>query len=197
MDLKALNKIGYGLYVITCFDGKKHNGFISNSVMQVASNPPMIAVSINKQNYSHGVIKESGKMNVNILTEDAPFVTFKQFGFQSGKDVDKFSGEEIITSANDLAIYTKNVNACICLKVESYVDTGTHGLFICSIEESAVMSDKETMTYSYYHKNVKEKPKAKNAYVCKICGYVYEGETLPNDFICPLCKHGAEFFEKK
>ena len=197
MDLKALNKIGYGLYVITSFDGEKHNGFISNSVMQVSINPAMLAVSINKQNYSHDVIKKTGKMNVNILTEDAPFSTFKKFGFQSGREVNKFENEEVILSGNGLAICTKNANACICLKVENYIDTGSHGLFICSIEESAVLSDKETMTYSFYHKFVKEKPKVKNAYVCKICGYVYEGETLPKDYICPLCKHGAEFFEKK
>ena len=197
MDLSALNKIGYGLYVITSFDGKKHNGFISNSVMQVSSNPVQIAVSINKQNYSHDVIKATGKLNVNILTEDAPFATFKQFGFQSGREVDKFYGEEVITSVNGLAIYNKNTNACLLLKVENYVDTVTHGLFICTIEESAVLSERETMTYSYYHKNVKEKPKIKNAYVCKICGYVYDGESLPTDFICPLCKHGAEYFEKK
>ncbi len=197
MDLKALNKIGYGLYVITSFDGKKHNGFISNSVMQVSSNPVQLAISINKQNYSHDVIKETGKLNVNILTEDAPFSTFKQFGFQSGRDVDKFKGEEVITSVNGLAIYNKNTNGCLCLKVSDYVSCGSHGLFLCAIEESAVLSEKETMTYSYYHKNVKEKPKIKNAYVCKICGYVYEGETLPPDFICPICKHGAEYFEKK
>lgn len=197
MDLKALNNIGYGLYVITSFDGKKHNGFISNSVMQVSSNPVKLAVSINKQNYSHDVIKATGIMNVNILTEDTPFATFKQFGFQSGRDVDKFVGENVITSGNGVSIITKNVNACLCLKVEEYVDTNTHGLFICTLEESAVLSEKETMTYSFYHKNVKVKPKVKNAYVCKICGYVYEGETLPPDYICPLCKHGAEYFEKK
>ena len=197
MDFKALNNIGYGLYVITSFDGKKHNGFISNSVMQVSSNPVQLAVSINKQNHSHDVIRATGKMNVNILTEDTPFATFKQFGFQSGRDVDKFAGENVITSGNGLAIITENVNACLCLKVKEYVDTNTHGLFICTLEESAVLSEKETMTYSFYHKNVKEKPKAKNAYVCKICGYVYEGGTLPPDYICPLCKHGAEYFEKK
>lgn len=197
MDTKALNNISYGLYVITSFDGNKHNGFISNSVMQVASNSIKLAVSINKQNYSHEVIKKTGVMNVNVLTEEAPFSLFERFGFKSGRDTDKFAREEVITSGNGLAIITKNVNACLCLRVEEYVDTNTHGLFICTLEESAVLSDKNSMTYSYYHKNVKVKPKVKNAYVCKICGYVYEGETLPKDFICPLCKHGAEYFEKK
>ncbi len=197
MDTKAINNISYGLYVITSHDGKKHNGFISNSVMQVASAPQKFAVSINKQNYSHDVIKNSGKMNVNILSESAPFSLFERFGFKSGRDTDKFEGEKVLTSDNDLAIITENVNALLCLKVESYVDTGTHGLFICTLEDASVLSEKESMTYAYYHKNVKIKPKAKNAYVCKICGYVYEGDTLPEDFVCPLCKHGAEYFEKK
>ncbi len=197
MDHKAINNVSYGLYVITSFDGSKHNGFICNSVMQVASSPQRFAVSINKQNYSHDVIKNTGKMNVNILTVDTPFSTFERFGFNSGRDVDKFKGQDIITSGNGLAIITKDVNACLCLKVEDYVDTGTHGLFVCVLEESAVLSGRESMTYSYYHKSVKVKPKVKNAYVCKICGYVFEGETFPTDFICPLCKHGAEYFEKK
>ncbi len=197
METKALNNISYGLYVITSFDGNKHNGFICNSVMQVASNPIKLAVSINKQNYSHDVIKNTGVMNVNVLTEEAPFSVFERFGFKSGRDTDKFLGEEVITTGNGLAIITKNVNACLCLRVEEYIDTNTHGLFICTLEESAVLSDKNSMTYSYYHKNVKIKPKVKNVYVCKICGYVYEGEILPKDFVCPLCKHGAEYFEKK
>ena len=197
MDIKAFNYIGYGLYVITSFDGKKHNGFISNSVMQISVSPLKVAVSINKQNYSYNVIKESGIMNVNILTEETPFSTFTKFGFQSGREVDKFSGEKVITTQNDLAVLKDNVNAVLCLKVEGVIDSGSHGLFICSVEDSFVKDDKETMTYSFYHKNVKPKPKAKNAYVCKICNYVYEGEELPSDYICPLCKHGAEFFEKK
>lgn len=197
MDIKAFNYIGYGLYVITSFDGKKHNGFISNSVMQISVNPLKVAVSINKQNYSYNVIKQSGIMNVNILTEETPFATFSKFGFQSGREVDKFSGETVITTQNGLAVLKDNVNAVLCLKVEEFVDAGSHGLFICSVEDSFVKDDKETMTYSFYHKNVKPKPKAKNAYVCKICNYVYEGEELPSDYICPLCKHGAEFFEKK
>ena len=197
MDIKAFNYIGYGLYVITSFDGKKHNGFISNSVMQISVNPLKVAVSINKQNYSYNVIKESGIMNVNILTEETPFATFSKFGFQSGREVDKFSGEKVITTQNGLAVLKDNVNAVLCLKVDEFVDAGSHGLFICSVEDSFVKDDKETMTYSFYHKNVKPKPKAKNAYVCKICNYVYEGEELPSDYICPLCKHGAEFFEKK
>ena len=161
MDTKAFNYIGYGLYVITSFDGKKHNGFISNSVMQISVTPLKVAVSINKQNYSYNVIKESGIMNVNILTEETPFATFSKFGFQSGKEVDKFSGETVITTQNGLAVLKDNVNAVLCLKVDEFVDAGSHGLFICSVEDSFVKDDKETMTYSFYHKNVSRSQRLK------------------------------------
>lgn len=198
IDSSALFKIGYGLYVVTSNDGIKDNGAILNTVVQVTSTPNKIAVTINKANYSHVVIKQSGIMNINCLSTDAPFSVFENFGFKSGKDTDKFAGIDFTRSENGLAVLAKYINAFMSLKVEQYIDLGTHGMFICALTEAKVISQKETMTYDYYHKNVKPKPKAKTVkgYMCKICGYVYEGETLPEDFVCPLCKHGAEDFEE-
>ena len=197
-DLTALFKIGYGLYVITSNDGKRDNGFICNTVSQVTSNPNRVAVCINKQNYSHHVIQKTGKMNVNCLSVDAPFSVFKTFGFQSGRNVDKFKDIKPLHSDNGLAFLPKYINAFMSLEVEQYIDLGSHGMFICSVTEARVISDRETMTYSYYQSNVKPKPKTegKKGWVCKICGYIYEGEVLPDDFICPLCKHGAADFER-
>ncbi len=197
-DPAALFKLGYGLYVVTSNDGNKDNGLIVNTVMQVTNTPDRIAVAINKNNYSHQIIKETGVMNVNCLTVDAPFAIFERFGFQSGRDIDKFADFEISRSNNGLAVLPKYINAYISLKVEQYVDLGSHGMFICSVTESKVVSDIESMTYAYYHKNVKPKPNTekKKGYVCKICGYVYEGDTLPDDFVCPWCKHGASDFEE-
>jgi len=197
-DLTALFNIGYGLYVVTSNDGKRDNGLIVNTVTQVTNTPNRIAVTINKDNYSHHIIKQTGKMNINCLTVDAPFSVFEQFGFKSGRNTDKFENSEIFRSDNGLAFLTRYINSFMSLKVEQYVDFDTHGMFICSVSEARVLSDKETMTYTYYHQNVKPKPQTegKKGYVCKICGYVYEGDTLPEDFICPLCKHGAADFEE-
>jgi flavin reductase (DIM6/NTAB) family NADH-FMN oxidoreductase RutF len=197
-DLTALFKIGYGLYVVTSFDGKKHNGLIVNTVQQLTSTPNRIAVTINKDNYSHHVIKQTGKMNVNCLTTAAPFKIFETFGFQSGRNADKFADITPLYSDNGLAFLPRYINAFMSLKVESYVDLDTHGMFICTISEARVISDKEAMTYAYYHSNVKPKPKTegKKGYVCTICGYIHESETLPDDFVCPLCKHGKEDFEE-
>ncbi len=197
-DATALFRIGYGLYVVTSHDGKKDNGLIVNTVTQVTSTPNRIAVTINKENYSHHVIKQTGKMNVNCLSVEAPFKVFEQFGFKSGRNTDKFKDCEPLRSENGLVVLPRYINAFLSLKVEDYVDLDSHGMFICSVTEARVLSDKETMTYSYYHENVKPKPETegKKGYVCTICGYVYEGEPLPEDFICPLCKHGAADFEK-
>ncbi|MBO5747222.1 MAG: flavin reductase [Clostridia bacterium] len=197
-DMTALFKIGYGLYVVTSNDGKKDNGLIVNTVTQVTNTPNRIAVTINKDNYSHHVIKQTGRMNINCLTVDAPFKVFEQFGFKSGRNVDKFAECEPLRSENGLVVLPRYINAFMSLKVEQYVDVDTHGMFICSVDEARVISDRETMTYSYYFENVKPKPQTtgKKGYVCKICGYVYEGDTLPEDFICPLCKHGAADFEE-
>ena len=196
-DLSALFRIGYGLYVVTSHDGKKDNGLIVNTVSQVTNTPNRIAVTINKANYSHHVIKQTGKLNINCLTEDAPFSVFEKFGFVSGRNVDKFAGEEVLRSDNGLVFLSRYINAFMSLTVEQYVDLDTHGMFICSVTEARVLSDKNTMTYTYYQSNVKPKPQVqgKKGYVCKVCGYVYEGETLPEDIICPLCKHGAADFE--
>ncbi|MBQ7712563.1 MAG: flavin reductase [Clostridia bacterium] len=196
-DLKALFNIGYGLYVVTSNDGKKDNGLIVNTVTQVTNTPNRVAVTINKQNYSHHVIKQTGKMNINCLSVDAPFKVFEDFGFRSGRTVDKFEGWEKYRSDNGLVFLPKYINSFMSLTVENYVDLGTHGMFICSVGEARVISDLETMTYTYYQKNVKPKPQTegKKGYVCKVCGYVYEGDTLPEDIVCPLCKHGAADFE--
>ena len=197
-DKKALFNIGYGLYVITSNDGKKDNGLIVNTVSQITDDPTRVMVGINKANYSHHVIKNTGIMNVNCLSVEAPFKVFENFGFQSGRNVDKFQNEwKPLHSDNGLAFLPQYINAFMSLKVDQYLDMGSHGLFLCSVTESRVMSDKETMTYTYYQKNVKPKPNTqKKGWVCKVCGYVYEGENLPDDFICPLCKHGAADFEK-
>ncbi len=198
-DMSALFRIGYGLYVVTSNDGKKDNGLIVNAVSQVTDSPNRVAVTINKANYSHHVIKQTGVMNVNCLSVDAPFKIFETFGFQSGRTADKFAGfeEEMPRSDNGLIFLPRFINAFMSLKVESYVDLGSHGMFICSVEEARVLSERETMTYTYYQNNVKPKPQTegKKGFVCKVCGYIYEGDTLPDDFICPLCKHGAGDFE--
>ncbi len=197
-DLTALFNIGYGLYVVTSNDGKRDNGLIVNTVTQVTNTPNRIAVTINKENYSHHVIKQTGKMNINCLSIDAPFAVFEKFGFQSGRNVNKFENCEPLRSDNGLVFLPRYINSFMSLSVEQYVDLDTHGMFICSVTEARVISDLETMTYTYYQNNVKPKPETegKKGYVCKICGYVYEGDTLPEDFICPLCKHGASDFEE-
>ncbi len=197
-DLTALFNIGYGLYVVTSNDGKKDNGLIVNTVTQVTNTPNRIAVTINKANYSHHIIKQTGLMNINFLTVDAPFKVFEAFGFVSGRNVDKFADCEPLRSDNGLVFLPRYINSFMSLKVEQYIDLDTHGMFICSVTEARVLSDRETMTYTYYQNNVKPKPETegKKGYVCKICGYVYEGHPLPEDFICPLCKHGASDFEE-
>lgn len=196
-DPKALFKIGYGLYVITVNDGKKDNGMICNTVMQVSLSPDRIAVSISKANYTHDVVKSIGVMNINCLTTETPFELFKQFGFKSGRDTDKFAGEKVFHSANGAPVLGKYINAFISLKVVQYVDMNSHGLFICEITDAAALNDNESMSYSYYHANVKPKPQVKKqkGFICKICGYIYEGDELPADFICPICKHPASDFE--
>lgn len=196
-DLSALFKIGYGLYVVTYNDGKRDNGLIVNTVAQLTSTPNRIAVTINKQNYSHHVIKQTGIMNVNCLTVETPFKIFETFGFQSGRNADKFAEIAPLHSDNGLAFLPKYINSFMSLKVEQYLDLDTHGMFICSVTEARVLSDKETVTYSYYQSNIKPKPETagKKGFVCKVCGYVYEGDELPEDFVCPLCKHGAADFE--
>lgn len=196
-DISALFNIGYGLYVVTSNDGKKDNGLIVNTVTQVTNTPNRVAVTINKESYSHHIIKQTGKMNINCLSTDAPFSVFEKFGFTSGRNTDKFADCTPLYSDNSLVFLPKYINSFISLKVEQYVDLSTHGMFVCEVTEARVLSDKPTMTYTYYLENVKPKPETegKKGFVCKICGYVYEGEVLPEDYICPLCKHPASDFE--
>lgn len=197
-DMTALFKLGYGLYVVTSHDGKKDNGLVVNTVTQISDQPNRVAVNINKKNYSHHVIKQSGKMNVNCLSTDAPFELFQRFGFQSGRTADKFEGINPLRSDNGLTFLSQYANALLSLEVEQYIDLETHGMFICKVTEARVLSDKKSMTYADYHDHVKPKPQTegKKGFVCKICGYIYEGDTLPEDFICPLCKHGVIDFEE-
>ena len=196
-DLSALFKIGYGLYVVTSNDGKKDNGLIVNTVSQVTDSPNRVAVTINKKNYSYHVIQQTGILNVNCLSVEAPFKVFETFGFQSGRAVDKFAGCTPLRSDNGLVFLPRYINAFMSLKVEKYVDFESHGMFICTITEARVLSNAETMTYTYYQNYVKPKPdtEGKKGFVCKVCGYIYEGDVLPEDFVCPLCKHGAADFE--
>ena len=196
-DPAALFSIGYGLYVVTTNDGQKDNGLIVNTVTQVTDSPKRVAVTVNKQNYSFHTIRKTGLLNVNCLSTEAPFKVFETFGFQSGRSVNKFENCTPKRSRNGLVVLPKHINAFLSLKVAEYVDLGTHGMFICDVTESRVLSSTPTMTYTYYQENVKPKPEVPKSkgYVCKICGYVYEGDPLPEDFICPLCKHGASDFE--
>jgi len=197
-DLTALFNIGYGLYVVTSNDGEKDNGLIVNTVVQLTNTPNTVGVAVNKSTYSHDVIKATGKLNVNCLTTEAPFFVFQHFGFQSGRDVDKFEGCVDLRSDNGLRYLPRYINSFMALSVINYIDLGTHGMFVCSVDEARTFSDKPTMTYSYYFDHVKPKPntEGKTGYVCKTCGWIYEGEELPADIVCPLCNHGALDFEK-
>ena len=196
-DFSALFNIGYGLYVVTSRDEGRDNGLIVNTVTQLTDNPNRVAVTINKQNYSHDTIRRTGRMNVNCLDVTAPFSLFENFGFRSGRDADKFEGLQELRSGNGLRFLPGHINSFLSLQVEQYVDLGTHGMFICSVTEARVCGSRDTMTYTYYHNNVKPKPQTdgKRGYVCKTCGWVYEGDELPGDIVCPLCKHGAADFE--
>ena len=197
IDPTALFNIGYGLYVVTSHDGKKDNGLIVNTVTQVTNTPNRIAVTINKQNYSCEVIAKSGKLNISTLSQDAPFSVFQQFGFQSGRQTDKFADfSHAQRSANGLLFLDKYANAYISCKVINQLDLQTHVMFICDVVQCMNLSKAETMSYTYYLNNVKPKPETdKKGYACKICGWVYEGQELPEDIVCPLCKHGAADFE--
>lgn len=196
IDPKALFNIGYGLYVVTSRDGERDNGLIVNTALQITSDPLTVAVAINKSNYSHDIIKKTGKMNVCPISESAPFKVFEHFGMQSGRNVDKFKDCTPNRSENGLIVLPHHINSFFSLEVQNYVDMGTHGLFLCAVTETGIISDEDTMTYTYYHKNVKPKPQTdkKKGFVCTICGYVHESDALPDDFVCPLCLHPASDF---
>ena len=198
MDDKAIRNLTYGLFVLTAKEGDKDNGCIINTVTQVASNPDRISIAVNKNNYTHDMIKATGEFNVSILSKDTPFETFKHFGFQSGRDVDKTEGITFSRSENGLIYLTENANAYLSGKVIEMIDVGSHTLFVADLVDAAVLSDVDSVTYAYYFSNIKPAPQAekKKGWVCKICGYIYEGEELPPDFICPICKHPASDFER-
>ena len=198
LDGKAMFKLSYGLFVLTARDGAKDNGCIINTAAQLTSSPMRISITVNKANYTHDMIQKTGVFNVSVLSESTPFSVFQQYGFQSGRTADKLSGKEPRTE-NGVAYLAEHANAVISGKVISTVDCGTHTLFIADVTEAHVLSREASATYAYYFEHIKPKPQPaaekKKGYVCKICGYVYEGETLPPDFVCPLCKHGADDFE--
>ncbi len=199
MDKSAMFKIGYGLYVLTTKDDNKQNGCIINTVMQVTDTPNRICLAVNKSNHTHNMLLENKCFNVSVLSEKASFDTFKHFGFQSGREVDKFKDyEHIKLAANDVYYITEGTNAYITGYVKETMDLGTHTLFIADVVNAVTLNDDASCTYNYYQKNIKpsNKTNEKKGWVCKICGYVYEGEELPEDFVCPLCKHGASDFEK-
>ena len=200
MNHKAMYKLSYGLYIVTTRDAEKINGCIVNTAIQAASTPNQLCICINKANYTHDMVLKTGVFNVSVLSNDAPFAMFQHYGFQSGRDVDKFAGVQGMARATNGVYYLPYcTNAFISARVTQTIEFETHTLFIADVTEARQLSDVPSMTYAYYFANVKPKPsklKEQHGWVCKICGYVYEGEELPADFICPLCKHGAEDFEK-
>lgn len=197
IDKTAFYKLSYGLFVVTAHEGDKDNGCITNTVMQVTTTPNRITLAVNKDNYTHGMIARTGEFNVSVLSEAASFDIFKHWGFQSGKDVDKALGITYSRADNGIIYVTEGVNALISAKVVDSVDLGTHTLFIADVISAESLTEESSATYTYYQKHIKpapERPK-KKGWVCTICGYIYEGEILPEDFICPICKHPASDFK--
>ena len=199
MDTKAMYKLSYGLYVLSSEENGKDAGCIINTAMQVTSSPNRISIAVNKQNHTHGVLERSKIFNVSTLTQSAPFSVIERFGFSSGRDVDKFEGfEHTARSGNGLTYITEYANSFISGRIINSIDLGTHTMFIADVTDCQITSGGESLTYSYYQDNIKPKPQGvkKGAYRCTVCGYIYEGDVLPPDFICPLCKHGADAFDK-
>lgn len=199
MDKNALFKLSYGLFVLTAKQDGKDNGCIINTVQQVTSDPMRISVTVNKANLTHDMVLSTGEFNVSVLTEDAVFWIFQHYGFQSGRDVDKFANLPEARTANGIRFVEGCTNAVLSGKVIQTVDCGTHTLFIADVTEAKVLDNAPSVTYQYYFDHIKPKPEPaqQGKWVCKICGYVYEGDTLPPDFICPWCKHGIEDFERE
>lgn len=191
-------QLSYGLFVVTAKEGEKDNGCITNTVMQVTSTPNRISLAVNKENYTHDMIVNTGAFNVSVISEQASFELFRHFGFQSGRDTDKFADYQSMSrSENGIYYVTEGTNAVLSARVYQMIDMITHTLFLADVEDGIVLSDIPSATYAYYQKHIKPKPEKKQTgWRCRICGYVYEGEELPTDFICPICKHGAEDFEK-
>lgn len=192
----------YGLFVLTARLGEKDNGCIINTAGQVTSTPNRISITVNKDNLTHDLVKESGKFNISILSERADFDIFKHFGFQTGRETDKFDGYAACKrSENGLYYITEGTNAYISGTVEQAIDLGSHTMFIASVDDMEVLASEPSASYAYYQSSIKPKPEKKDTagktvWRCTVCGYVYEGDVLPDDFVCPLCKHPASDFEK-
>ena len=197
IEKTALFKLSYGLFVLTAKDGEKDNGCIINTMQQLADNPLRISVTVNKNNFTHDMIKKTGVFNVSVLTESVPFSVFQHYGFQSGRDTDKILDNGMPRSENGIVYLANYTNAFFSGKVVEEIDCGSHTLFIAEVTEAQTLSSEKSVTYQYYFDNIKPKPqeKKKKGFVCEICGYVYEGDELPEDFVCPVCKHGAEVFK--
>ncbi len=199
----AMYALSYGLFVLTARQGKQDNGCIINTVGQVTITPNRVTVAVDKGNLTHDMIAATGDFTVSILSEEAGFDLFRRFGFQSGRKVDKFSGFDGAKRGDNGILYvTEGTNAWISCKVVSQTDLGTHTLFLADVTDGDMLSRAPSLTYAYYHAHIKPKPQApkapseKKRWVCRVCGYIYEGEFLPEDFICPICKHPASDFEE-
>lgn len=195
MDKEAMYKLSYGLFVLTAKEGEKDNGCIINTASQVTTDPNRITIAVNKQNYTHDMIVNTGEFNVSILSQKSKFETYKHWGFQSGANVDKTENITFSRAENGIIYIAEETNAYISCKVISSIDLGTHTLFVADVADCRNLKNDESVTYSYYQKNIKPAPQKKKGYICTVCGYIYEGEVLPDDFICPLCKHPASDFE--
>lgn len=204
MDKKAMYQLTYGLFVLTAKSDGKDNGCIINTAIQAASQPNQLSIAVNKANYTHDMIQQTGEFTVSVISQEATFDLFKRFGFQSGRDADKFEGfTGFATGSNGIRYITEGTNAYLSVKVDKTMDLGSHTMFIGEITDMEVLSKAPSVTYDYYQKQIKPKPEAvgttetgQTVWRCRICGYEYVGEELPEDFICPLCKHPASDFEK-
>lgn len=197
MDNKAMFNLSYGLFILTAKDGEKDNGCIVNTVGQVTSQPNRISLTVNKANYTHDMILKTKEFNVSVLAENSKFETYRHWGFQSGRNTDKLESISFKRSANGLVYIAEETNAFLSAKVVSTLDLGTHTLFIADVTDGEVLSQVPSATYSFYQNNIKPKPAStekRKGFICTVCGYIYEGETLPDDFICPVCKHPASDF---
>lgn len=197
IEKTAAFKLSYGLFVLTARDGEKDNGCIVNTVFQVTDNPFKISVTVNKNNYTHDMIKKTGVFNVSVLTESVSFSVFQHYGFKSGRDTEKINSSTMPRSENGVVYLSAFTNAFMSAKVVEETDCGTHTMFIAEVTEAQTLSDERSVTYQYYFDNIKPKPQPqkKKGFVCQICGYVYEGDELPEDFVCPICKHSADAFK--
>ena len=199
MNTNALFKIGYGLYVLTAREGEKDNGCIVNSVMQVTSDPLQVAVCVNKNNYTCEMIQHTRKFNISVLSEDTKFEIFKNFGYQCGRNIEKFANFPYTKRSNNGVLFiTKDTNSYFSAYVQKEIDLGSHIMFIAELVDAEVLSNLPTVTYNYYQSNIKPNfnNTDKKGWRCKICGFIYENENLPQDYICPICKHGAVDFER-